>query len=149
LLKEYEEIKILKLNVENSSVDINEAETLFNTKISIFEARRFEFEDFYTKSPDFDEDLEAIDSNIKSIEENLEKSNVSLNAINKRKKEIDDLHRQIFGYEQPDDDFYITKVEGIKEELEKAYEKVSFDIKEIFEKINTVDLAYEKKIYGF
>ncbi|WP_186750565.1 hypothetical protein [Spirosoma utsteinense] len=101
----------------------------YKKKISIVDHKLSEFENFYSKYPDIDENLEEISNFIGKVAENVEKSNVSLIALNKRKKEIDDIHREIFGYQQTNEDDEITKVEGLKDELEKSYQKITSDIK--------------------
>ncbi|MEL0642923.1 hypothetical protein V6251_00925 [Olleya sp. Ti.3.14] len=55
--------------------------------------------------------MEIDDFTVK-VEENLEKSGISLTALNKRKKDIDDLHREVFGYTQTDEE---TGTETIKQ----------------------------------
>lgn len=86
------------------------------------------------KYPELDDQTEKVDGYITEIEENLEKSSISLSALNKRKKDIDDLHREIFGYIQKNEDGSSTSIEGKKEELESSYGNLSTDIAETLEK---------------
>ncbi|QDK79774.1 hypothetical protein EXU85_14610 [Spirosoma sp. KCTC 42546] len=146
----------IKISIDNLRDEITatfnslvEIASEYKEKINLVDSKLSEFENFYSKYPDIDENLEEISDFIKKVEENVEKSNVSLIALNKRKKEIDDIYREIFGYQQTDEDNETTKVEGLKDELEKSYQKISLDIKETFDKINQINSSYESKYTDF
>jgi hypothetical protein len=144
------EVISLKSDIESVYANLSTKEIEYKQKLDLIDSKISDLNKFYLDYPDLEEKLEEIEEFIKSIEENLEKSNVSLATLNKRKKEIDDMYREIFGYEQYDENIEeITKIEGIKDELEKAYQKISNDIKESLDKINTINSSYESKYVDF
>lgn len=144
-----ESIDALKIRATDAFELLSETNDRYAERIKTIDSKLTEFEKFYSNYPDLDENLEEISDYIKKIEENLEKSNVSLIALNKRKKDIDDIYREIFGYEQQDENNEITKIEGLKDELEKSYQKISLEIKESNDKINDVHSSYEAKYSEF
>lgn len=144
------EAEDLKNKIDLVHKSLNEIEEKYNAKVININSKISDFEKFYSNYPDFGEKLEEISDFIKSVEENVEKSNISLSSLNKRKKEIDDLHREIFGYEQSDDDTgEITKIGGIKAELENAYQNVSSKIEDAIDKTNTINSLYGSKYADF
>lgn len=90
-----------------------------------------------------------MDENITKIEDNLEKSNVSLSALNKRKKEVDDLHQEIFGYTQTDESGKTTIIEGLKDELETTYENLSNNMNEALENVEKINSDYADSYKSF
>lgn len=122
----------------------------FIEKTKLIDSKIEKLEGFYLKYPDLDESLSDIDDYVKKIEDNVQKSDVSLIALNKKKKEVDDIHIKIFGYHLTDvhtDE--VTKIEGLKDELENSYIKISSDIKEAQDKIIDINLDYENKYTDF
>lgn len=71
--------------------------------------------------PEIDQEIEQLDELIAKIEENSSKANTTYKGILTKKTEIDELHREILGYEDEDEDGEIITVEGLKKELETSY----------------------------
>ena len=70
--------------------------------------------------------------------------------LNKRKREVDDLYREIFGYtETSDTDGNITKIEGLKDELESSYSKLSENLVEALEQVEKLHNEYLAKYSEF
>lgn len=91
-----------------------------------------------------------IDEFTVKVEENLEKSGISLTALNKRKKDIDDLHREVFGYTQKDEETgEETKIEGLKEELDSTYEDLDEKIKESLKNVEGLNTNYKNSYIAF
>lgn len=153
----------LKNNAESTNELINEKKQLideieerleqselgYQEKLENLDARITTIDAFLEKYPELEGQIEEVDENIASIEDNLEKSNVSLTALNKRKKEIDDLHREIFGYTQTDEDGNSTKIEGLKDEIETVYENLSNDIKDALENVEKINSDYTDRYSSF
>jgi predicted nucleic acid-binding Zn-ribbon protein len=105
---------------------------------------------FTTKYPDLETKIEEINGFISKVEENLDKSGVSLSALNKRKREVDDLYREIFGYtETSDEDGDATKIEGLKDELESSYNKLSENLVAALEEVEKLHSDYSTKYSEF
>ena len=122
-----------KLDVDDEEASILEAserletlETRYQSKLDDVDERISQIDAFTSKYPDLLAKMEEVDDFISKVEENLEKSGISLTTLNKRKKEVDDLHREIFGYTEPDSgNGEPLRVGGLKDELDTSYEKLS------------------------
>lgn len=147
--KENTEIKNQKASIESSISIIDEAENLLNNKIELINSKIKNLDSIFDKYPELDSEVKNIESFIENIEENKEKSELTLNELNKRKKEIDNLYREIFGYTQKNNDGEVIKINGIKEELEKSYEKLELDIKDSIETIVNINEDYKNKYQAF
>jgi len=77
--------------------------------------------DYLENHPDLDDELTSLENFVASVEENASKANTTYKGILTKKAEIDELHREIIGYEDENTDGEITEVEGLKAELESAY----------------------------
>lgn len=106
-------------------------------------------ENFIDEYPELDDKLEEINGFINSIEDNLGKSKLSLNSLNKSKKEIEDVHRDIFGYTDVDevgDEIYI---EGKKTELDETYSDLETRISAADSNITKITTTYKKNYEDF
>jgi uncharacterized coiled-coil DUF342 family protein len=61
-----------------------------------------------------------------------------LNHSIKRKADIDDLHKDIYGYEIKNSDGVPERVDGLKDELEKSYGEVSNQTEKLAERLDEV-----------
>lgn len=119
---------------EDIESQINELETLFNNYAT------------------YAEKLEKLESISTSADDSSTKIEATLTQLNSRKKEVDQLYYEVFGYTKTDPTSgAVTKVTGKKDELEKTYnelksgfEKFSKDKKEEFD----ATLAEWKKSYS-
>ncbi|MCF2488664.1 hypothetical protein [Dyadobacter sp. CY347] len=145
----HDEAVTKKEEVDEIKEEINQTESELREKINILESKISKINAFVAKYPDLASKLEDVDSFISSIEDNLEKSNVSLAAANKRKKDIDDLYREIFGYSETNSSGGITKVEGLRDELESTYGKLSENLEDATEKLETLNTEYLDKYSNF
>lgn len=108
------------------------------------------FESFFDDYPELSTELQKVDDFVSKIEESVEKSNVSLIAINRRKKEIDDLHREIFGYEQNNyETDTIETIEGLKDELDNTYNELSISLEQSKKELNLIKQSYENNFIDF
>lgn len=74
--------------------------------------------------PEIEEEIDKLDELILKIEENFSKANTTYKGILSKKTEIDELHREILGYEDEGEDGEIIAVEGLKKELETSYNQL-------------------------
>lgn len=139
-----------KLAVDESKSRLDDAESDFEQKLGLITSRIGNIDSILEKYPDLESQLEEIDEFTLKVEENLEKSAVSLNAINKRKKEIDELHLEVFGYTQTDEiTGEDTKIEGLKDELDTSYEELKGKIEQSFENVSELDSLNAEKYSSF
>lgn len=140
--KTRDEADVQKLAIDELKQRLLESEGEYKEKLEALDSWIEKIDEFLEKYPELGDQTEKVDGYITDIEENLEKSSVSLSNLNKRKKEIDDLHREIFGYTQKSDDGTSTLIEGKKDELEKSYTNLTSEIAETLEKIDQINKEY-------
>lgn len=75
--------------------------------------------------PEIEQEINQLDELIAKIEENSSKANTTYKGILTKKTEIDELHREILGYEDEDEDGEIITVDGLKKELEISYNNLT------------------------
>ncbi|CAM1363419.1 conserved protein of unknown function [Tenacibaculum soleae] len=92
-----------------------------STKLSTIVTR---ISEVLEEHPEIEEEIEQLDGLITKIEENSSKANTTYKGILSKKTEIDELHREILGYEDEDENGEIISVEGLKSELETSYDKL-------------------------
>jgi chromosome segregation ATPase len=129
---------------------IIESESNYKSKLLEIEEDLTKIEGVFEKYPDLDAEIEKIDDFVASVEENSEKSDISVEAINTKKKDIDNLHRQLFGYTQKNDATgETTKVEGIKNTLENIYNELSDNIIKTKSEVGQINIDYSSKYQQF
>lgn len=99
--------------------------------------------------PELETEAEELEIVLANIQENSSKANSTYKGILAKKLEIDELHREIIGYEDEDEDGEIVNIEGLKSDLETSYSELKESAKELniqLEKLKT----YSKEQYdGF
>lgn len=128
----------LKTEIENLHSDYNELYKELTEKID-------NLSNFMEEYPELDEKLSEIDEFISDVEENLTKSNTSLNALNDKKKQIDEFYQNIFGYNSIDENGEDTFVEGKKAILENLYQELKKDITNTKKEIDNINENYKSK----
>lgn len=117
-------------SVDSEIIRIQKAGETQIDDLSNLELRITKLDAFLTSYPDLENRLEQLDTSAEAAETNLAKSNDSLTATNKRRKEIEDLHREIFGYSETDASGKIIKYSGRKDELDQSYNELTVQIDE-------------------
>jgi hypothetical protein len=138
-----------KAAIEEIKVRLEQSEAEYKEKLADLDSWIEKIDEFLEKYPELDDQTEKVDGYITEIEENLEKSGVSLTTLNKRKKEVDDLHREIFGYTQKNEDGTSTVIEGKRHELESSYTNLSNEISGALEKVDQINNEYSQSYIQF
>lgn len=115
--------KLLEINsrhLEASEASSNLIDT--GEQLSAILAR---VKDVLDEHPEIEEEMDQLDELIVKIEENSSKATTTYKGILSKKIEIDELHREILGYEDEDENGDIIKVEGLKKELESSYDRLN------------------------
>lgn len=145
-----EDAKLQKLEINETKSRLDDAESDFQAKLNTINSQIGNISSILEKYPDLNGQLLKLEEFSSTIEENVGKSTTSLNAINKRKKEVDDLKQEIFGYTYTDEDTgeEIT-VKGLKGELENTYKDLSENLENAEEEIKEMHKTYEESYQQF
>lgn len=109
-----------------------------STKLSNLVAR---ISEVLEEHPEIEEEIEQLDELISKIEENSSKATTTYKGILSKKTEIDELHREILGYEDEDENGEIISVEGIKNELQTSYDKLTETAENLEENLEELKLT--------
>jgi len=139
----------VKDEVELSKIRIDNVNAEFQEKVDSVEKRIAGIDEIFLNYPDLEQELTELESFIQKIEENQKKSSITLNAINTRKTEIDDLHREIFGYTAENETGEKIDVDGSKNELEKAFDKLIEELSAAQKQVDTLKNEYANNYLDF
>ena len=128
-------------------VSLDTIENEYKEKYEELKLKIDALDDFITEYPELENKLEEVNGFITAIEDNLGKSKLSLNSLNKSKKEIEEVHRDIFGYVDTDDEGDEIMIEGKKDELDEVYNDLQNKITNADSQITKIAEDY-KKSYG-
>lgn len=95
--------------------------------------------DFLTQAEQIPEALELINSNISTANTQSENIKSLLSHSVRRKNELDELHKEVFGHEIEDAEGNTERVDGLRDELEKSYKSLS-------ERLESLDEEAEQSI---
>ncbi|MEO8885623.1 MAG: hypothetical protein ABI367_06135 [Mucilaginibacter sp.] len=107
---------------------IEQARQTQDDYLTDLEVRITKLDGFLAAYPDLEDRLEQLKESAQTAETNLAKSTDSLTATNKRRKEIEDLHREIFGYSEMGADGKIIKYSGEKDDLDNTYNELTLQL---------------------
>lgn len=117
------EEKLIDIKSKHSkSVELSNELLKNSTSLSNLVAR---ISEVLEEHPDIEQEIEELDTLINKIEENSSKANTTYKGILTKKTEIDELHREILGYEDEDEDGEVITVDGLKKELEISYNNLT------------------------
>jgi len=106
-------------------------------------------ENIFENHPSLNEEIENLESIFAEGEELQNKINIIHKSSLTRKKEIDQLFHDIFGYTNKDEDGSETRVEGMKDELENSFEEIKTDITNFSDDISSFKESKEAEIVNF
>lgn len=124
-------------NVEQLTIESE----MFHAKIFEIQKKVNAVEELFSNSEDLNEKIDSLEKIYDSGEQSLNKINALYNGIVKRKNDLDEIYYEVMGYEEEGngdggEDGASIRVEGLKDELEAAYSKLSSDIKDSKTKID-------------
>ena len=96
--------------------------------------------------PELETEAEELEGVLTSIQENASKATTTYKGILAKKSEIDELHREIIGYEDEGEDGKTVNIEGLKSELETAYSELNENVKELDDQLENLK-TYSKEQY--
>ncbi|WP_419237622.1 hypothetical protein ACN08P_08130 [Photobacterium leiognathi subsp. mandapamensis] len=99
------------------------------------------------------QEKDNLSGKIESLTEQIETSDILNKRLNslitsamKQKKEVSELHSDIFGYIYEDENGDEIKHEGLKNELDQAYSKLKDEITILNDNITNIDKVYNEKL---
>jgi len=99
--------------------------------------------------PDIESEIERFDDLSNSIQENASKATTTYRSILTKKTEIDELHREILGYEEESEDGSKIVVDGLKGELKSAFESLDEKADTLESQINNLNAESKKQYEDF
>lgn len=128
------------------------------SSIILIEAKK-KIEEFYLKTAEFDTLLakkSQYDGQVKEIsdlhdksEDVVSKLNVLYNSVSKKKKEVDDLYIEVFGYDEPDTTGKNKHIDGLKDELKASFTNLESCIEESILEIEKLKESTDHKYKSF
>ena len=94
--------------------------------------------EIFEEHPELKTEVADLQEIINSLEEDASKANSTYKGILNKKIEIDELHREIIGYEDENEDGEVVSVEGIKDELETTYNELNQKLAELKKGLNSL-----------
>lgn len=145
-----EEIKSDKATSVQVLTELETTKAEYQEQLTILETRIEKLDAAFERYPDFDNEIDRIAEFISTIEEDSSKAEVSLSAINSKKKEIDTLYRSIFGYVQKDSETgEEIIIEGLKTKLENSYLELNQNSEDLKAEIQAISDQYKAKFQEF
>ncbi|KAF2518358.1 hypothetical protein E0W68_10070 [Flavobacterium salilacus subsp. salilacus] len=141
------ELSTLKNDIEEEIIDVRErkqeiydAKSDILSKIDLIEERIEQITQIFNKYPDLSSSLENLENFTTQVEENQNKSNQLLRGITSRKNEIDNIYREISGFEQENEETGETShIPGIKDELEETYTELEIKSNSLTKQISLIE----------
>lgn len=155
--EELENLRAINSDVLEKSKSTNEdiariakARTEADDSVAVIEEKVSEVNSYIEQSEGFPDAIEQLSNQLKSSEENAEKINSLLAHSAKRKAEIDELYKRIYGEDIKVDDDSVEHTDGIADELKRAYAEISEKLenfgKKIDVNINEVTSGFKTKL---
>jgi len=105
--------------------------------------------EIFKEHPELKTEVADLQKIITLLEEDASKANTTYKGILSKKTEIDELHREIIGYEDENEDGEIVFVEGLKDELESSYNDLSLNLEESKKVINSLSKESQSQFDEF
>lgn len=144
-------------HAENQKIDLTSKHTAIIGAISSVQEKVEEFDDIFENHPELEEEIEHFEEIILKIKDSEAKSNQLVKGINTRVIELETLYDKILGYTEKDENDEERIVNGLKQDLENAFE--GLDSKKEFlemeylriesstkENLNSISAEYSQKL---
>lgn len=108
-------------NAEKLKSDLTEKHNSVSEGVNITQERIEKFEEVFENHPELENEIESFEETILKIKDSEAKSNQLVKGINTRVIELETLYNQILGFTETDENDEERIVQGLKQELEIAY----------------------------
>lgn len=126
------QIKTIKTKSEESYKRISDYSEELDAKVMNITSCIETLEENFENNTAFVEQLKTLESHFELGEETIGKIETLHKSLQPKKKEIDNVYREIFGYieiEKDENDNEVElKIEGLKDQLDETYDKLSDDL---------------------
>ncbi|MEP2024189.1 MAG: hypothetical protein ABJH98_06000 [Reichenbachiella sp.] len=99
--------------------------------------------------PELENEAEELENVLTGIQENASKATTTYKGILAKKSEIDELHREIIGYEDEDEDGETVNIEGLKAELETAYSELNDNAEKLIDQLESLKTYSKEQFDNF
>jgi hypothetical protein len=120
---------------------LTHGENLENTLITIT--------NILDKHPNLKSEVLQLENLIETAEENSSKASTTYKGILSKKTEIDELYRDIIGYEDEDESGNTVEIEGLKSKLESSYKELENKSEDLVEEINNLKVSSNENYTNF
>lgn len=107
--------------------------------INKYQKRYSELDQIYERLTYYEEIIESLETNAEQSKESKIKIDAALKSIMSRKSEIDEVHTEILGYEEENEDGAPVKVSGLKGQLEGTYEELESNLGSFDKRLSTLE----------
>lgn len=126
----------------------NQSEEIINLSEVLIQKTE-KIQEIFENHPDLSDEVEELESILTTLNENASKANVTYKGILSKKTEIDELHREIIGYEDEDEDGEIVEIDGLKTNLETSFDDLKENIENLKHQVEEIKEEGKKEINGF
>jgi gas vesicle protein len=148
ILSTKESIETLYFQFEEKNTEIKTSSTILKEakeKIEEFYLKTDEFDTLLAKKSKYEVQVNEISNFHEKSEDVASKLNVLYNSVSKKKKEVDDLHIEIFGYDEPDPTGINKHIDGLKDELKTSLNNLENLIEESSSEIEILKESSDQK----
>ena len=137
-------------NINSKITGISEGASDALKNIEEVEGKVALIDKLFEEKDDLDDKIQELTEIYDSANEKHNKINALVLGLVKRKDEIDTLYYEIYGYTDIDEEEdESTYVEGLKDKLEKAYNEITINIKELKSEITAINSDTHTQYEGF
>ncbi|MEQ9375985.1 MAG: hypothetical protein RIG68_12450 [Imperialibacter sp.] len=145
LIEKADSISKIKDQIEQLNQNSRESSDSIDARSSELLTALTKITDIFDEHPDLESEAEKLNTTLTEIQENASKATTTYKGILAKKSEIDELHREIVGYEDEDEDGKIVNIEGLKSALETAYNELDEKTTELAEQIETLENSSQEQ----
>jgi len=152
----YDHISNVKIEIEQKLIEISSNHTKATDINSNLLAQGNELSNVLSQinevlenHPEIASEIEELDDLISKVEENSSKVNTTYKGILTKKTEIDELHREILGYKDKDENGETIIVEGLKTKLSNVYSNLTESAKSLRADLDELDKKSKNQFEDF
>lgn len=131
------EINDFHVNASEKNELINKNFTDTENHKELIQKQLKELDEVFASHATITEKMNKLEEIFSVGDERATKISTLYNSLLARKKEIDQLHKNIFGFEETDESGEETKVKGVKDELESSYNEIKNNLDDLEEELSS------------
>lgn len=131
--------------IEKSQIHTKDIETNSSSLLETID----KFDDITSSHPNLEEEIEEFKGHFEEISDTQNKTSIAFKDILNKKKDLDNLHREIIGYSEKDEDDEIIKTEGLKGYLERSYNEIENKLKGLNQEYTLTKTTTKERLNNF